>query len=888
MYLNKISILFFLLFAFSVSSAQVTIEEGTKEVTEEVSKKKKKVKKKKIKKNKERWDDRNDPKVDEENKSSSKRSEAEKLYKDLGYKRSAETYHADRAHGHYSTKELIHIADSYRLNHQTEDAEYWYSRVITESKEPIHILHYAQVLLSNKKCDDAVRWFKEYNARAKRKDKIGLKFIQDCDELNDFVDHPSVTVTNMQHMNSQYLDFAAIPLRDKIIFTSTREEGNEADVKDIWTNEFFSDLYFVNSDDPESNEGPISLEGDINNEFHDGVSTFNKSGSEMIFSRNFTKKDKNGYYHVKIVSAQQLEGKWKNVAELPINGIDFRTCHPTLSDDGRRLYFSSDRPGGFGGMDIYVTEFLGGDWNEPRNLGPTVNTAQNELFPYINESDELYFASNGHKGLGGLDIFRVLKDDKMDEKSWRSRINLGTPFNSEQDDFAYVEVDESSGYLSSDRKGGYGKDDIYKWESVMHRVEVADMQRICVIDERTGLPIPGAQIYINDDVVNAQPAGTDDLVLTLKPDDKNEYEYLIGIKSNGKDVTRQGLQEYITDRDGHVEFEAMENELYTFKVVKGGYKSVEKTLAITRDDLLGCIEIPMKKYECLQLKGVVMHKRYPHPIPYASIEVFSRCTGEIRTFKSDQQGAFDLCVDCECEYDVKASKERFSSDQEVVTTMDVKCAGDEGFVDANLALDLNLELNLDIAEPEPTPTPVTVAPPPPPVVQYVHVPYNPAPVPAPSPYENFEVGSIIELPNIFYDFDKYYIRSDASADLDKVVEWMHRFPSLKIELGSHTDSRGKNSYNKWLARKRAKSAVQYIIDKGIRKDRLIYKGYGETTPRNHCRDGVDCSEEEHQFNRRTEVKVLSFDERDVRVRHENNDPAYIDYAPAHRRSKKHH
>ena len=884
----------------------------------------------------------------EDQASTPKRNEADKMYKNLGYKKSAELYHADRGTAKYTMKELIQIADSYRLNHQTEDAEYWYSRVVTDSKEPIHMLHYAQALLSNGKCEDAIRWFREYNSRAKRKDKIGLKFIRDCDELNEFIHKPFVEVTNMSHMNSEFLDFAAVSKEGQIVFSSTREEGNKADKKDKWTNEFYSDLFYVYSDDPFSGEEPRPLQGEINQNYHDGVATFNVAGSEMLFSRNYDKKNKDGFYNVKIVSAQLVDGKWKDVSELPFNSKDYRTCHPALSPDGRRIYFSSDRPGGFGGMDIYVSHYKSGDWTQPVNLGPSVNTAENELFPFMNDLEELYFSSNGHKGLGGLDIFKVIKTDVLDENSWGDRINIGTPFNSPKDDFAYVEIDASSGFFSSSRIGGYGKDDIYKWENTIPVATNILSQDICVINEANGEAIPEARIIVNPTTIASEQISEDDLVLTLKPDEDNEYEYLIGIKaSSQKDQNGGEEMQMMTDRYGRATIKMDREDELELLIVKNGFTPAEAMLdVVSYED--GCFEIPMRRKECLMLHGQVSHLKYPHPIPNAELEVFSLCTGEVTTLKSDQDGKFEACLDCECEYEVRARKDRFSDDVQVVSTLDRKC-NEYLFVDVGQG-DLRVELKLDLGTSSipnnPAYTPSSVPQSNQPNIQYIPYPVQSQPqeikivpmqvnpetqiieipmpaqptqeikivpvpadqpdvrvievpipaapepeiryVPAPSTElpdegESIDVGMVIELPNIFYDFDKYDIRNDAQKDLDKVVAWMKSFPSLKIELASHTDSRGKSYYNKWLSRKRAKAAIQYIASKGISEKRLRYKGYGETDPRNHCVDGKDCSEEEHQYNRRTEVRVLSFRNNEVKVLYEDTQPEIIDYAPANRR-----
>ena len=211
---------------------------------------------------------------------------------------------------------------------------------------------------------------------------------------------------------------------------------------------------------------PKAMKGDVNEGYHDGVATFSTPTKTMFFTRTSREKSEEGEIkQLKIYSAKGDTDNWEDTEELNFNNKEFSTCHPTLSTDGQRLYFSSDRPGGFGGMDLYVSQKIGSKWADPVNLGPTVNTSGNEIFPFVDARDKLFFASNGHKGLGGLDIFVVEKSDNTDENSFADRKNLGKPFNSKKDDFGfYINESETGGYLSSNRPGGAGADDIYEWK----------------------------------------------------------------------------------------------------------------------------------------------------------------------------------------------------------------------------------------------------------------------------------------------------------------------------------------------------------------------------------------------------------------------------------------
>jgi outer membrane protein OmpA-like peptidoglycan-associated protein len=237
------------------------------------------------------------------------------------------------------------------------------------------------------------------------------------------------------------------------------------------------------------------LKGDVNSVYHDGPVTISKDGKTMYFSRNdFLKnklgKDKLGSTNLKIYKAILVDDAWTNIEEMPFNGSDFSNGHPALNPNETKLYFASDRMGGYGGSDIYYVEInQDGTYGKPKNIGAVVNTNKNEKFPFINSEGALFFASDGHPGLGLLDIFGTVSDKK---NTIVSVINLGVPVNSSKDDFAFfMSADGLSGYFASNRTGGVGSDDIYAFDRVPQLI----IEGI-VTDAETNQPLPNTVVTL--------------------------------------------------------------------------------------------------------------------------------------------------------------------------------------------------------------------------------------------------------------------------------------------------------------------------------------------------------------------------------------------------------
>lgn len=736
---------------------------------------------------------------------------ADKQYQEKGYMISAGNYQMKHNKSEMTPEVMVRVANSYRLNGESELAEYWYAQCINNITNAEDKLHYAEVLQSNGKCEDAIRWFKEY--KRSTKSVKNRDFISDCSEMESFVENKNIEVKNVKALNTKHLDYSAVTTGDGVMFTSTRGRQGASRTTDSWTKDNFSDVFFA-ATDAEGNLGtPRPLGSEINRRYHDGATSISEGGTVMYFSRNNSKaKAKGKIIDLKIYSAIRTNKVWKNVTEVPINGEDFATCHPSISVDGKTLYFASDRPGGFGGMDIYVSKNENGSWQKPINLGPTVNTSGNEIFPFVSPSGNLFFSSNGHKGLGGLDIFKVEKTDKTDESTWSVRTHMGKSFNTKKDDFGFTgNMDMTKGFLTSNRPGGKGGDDIYEW--------VSNGEESIDVEEESKINVMVMDVVNGDALRNA--------MITVKDED-------------GKVVKNNAT----TNTKGLFVHEVEKGKNYTVFVEKEGYKAQQKK--ISAKELLAneSLNVEMEKLKCVELAGTVLNDKYKKGIPSAKVTLVNKCTGEKTVVTTNTDGTFDFCLDQGCDFEVVANKTDFEETETVVSTINMKSNG--GL--ENIKIEL-----LPVVKPTKT---KVVASTPTRTTSTTPTRTTTTTTATSSVSDVLRSGSVITLNNIYYDYNKWNIRADASADLDNIVNIMKTNPSIQIMLSSHTDARGNESYNQILSTKRASSARQYLISKGVEGHRIKSQGLGESELKNHCKNNVKCTNEEHQVNRRTEVKIL--------------------------------
>jgi outer membrane protein OmpA-like peptidoglycan-associated protein/tetratricopeptide (TPR) repeat protein len=611
--------------------------------------------------------------------------DADKLYKSLDYKYALEIYEKIMK-SNPSMEVAERIANCYRFINNTEAAELWYKKTLTYPNASSENYRYlAEALKQNGKFEEAATNFLIWGEKNQGKIQEGEKLANMCKVAKVWAENPDVgaLVENEIGLNSENSDFSPSYYGESILFISDRWQKNKKG-EDVygWTGNPYLKIYSASK----SSRAISLLNNSINSGYHSGPAAVNATLDTMIFTRAVMSPNKKSHANEAgkqyLLLAIKKNGEWAVKDKLPFNTEGkFSVLHPALSPGGNILYFASDMPGGYGGMDLYYSEKLSnGSWSQPQNCGSQINTPQDEVFPSVRKDGKFYFASKGHIGMGGLDIFSATGE----KGSFKDIENLRSPINSPKDDFGILfNADCKTGYLSSNRVGGVGLDDIYR--------------------------------------------------------------FTIGIKAAPK----------------------------------------ERVYAVS---------------------GLVVEKGTNVPMSGIEVVLFNKDKGSETKVISDSEGKFAFNLEKETDYVVRGdAAQYFTSQSGQISTKGVN---------ASTIYDIRFEL------------------------------------------ERSKEAYTIRLNNIYYDFNKWNIRQDAVGDLNKVDQFMVSMPNVKLELVAHTDSRGTAAYNMELSNKRANSAMQYLLDKGINADRLSAIGKGETALLNACADGVKCTEAQHQLNRRTEFKIV--------------------------------
>lgn len=662
-------------------------------------------------------------------------------------------------HGHMPALELLGEA-YYKVKDYSNAFTYLKTLVNQNNVDPRFYKLHGKVCMNLGNYPEAKFWFKLFIRRNPGDQEI-RNLLKSCEIapllLNNPLGYGAINVA----FNSKYHDFSPIATTRALYFTSSRPGSDYVDPYG-WDKQPYLDLFQIELKDSGSTKAQ-RLPRKINSKTHDGPATFSRDGNSIFFTRDAETSVKQGKmktYKLKLYSSQRKNSKWSEPKTLTFCDPNSNTGSPALSDDGKRLYFASDMPGGFGGTDIYYVDIIGAEnFSAPINCGPMINSAGNENYPFVLNDTVLLFSSDFHPGLGGMDIFssRILK------VGFKAPVNLGSPFNSNKDDFGiFVYPNGERGFFSSNRDGGKGLDDIYEFKKIEIKVLFS------VVDSLTYLPLPRAIVRITDG---------QDVVDTLQTDEQGIVRHKL---RPGRNYIISSSYKGFTTKT-----EKLDLRKYT--------QNIDTALLI---DLI-------RGPEEFNLSVNVIDDETGKAIVGAGIKLKDKRSGIIDSDKSDILGNAGFKIKQNESYTLDAIAEGYLNESFNITP-----------VDSSISKEVRLRpLKTDFK---------------------------------------------LNISNIYYELDKSDITLVASQTLDTIVNLLRANPTLIIEIGSHTDSRGDNEYNLKLAERRAKAVIAYVSSKGIDEYRLVWKYYGETQLAVPCPDGVDCPEELHSRNRRTEFKIIYY------------------------------
>ncbi|MGQ7947505.1 OmpA family protein [Flavobacterium sp. WC2509] len=494
---------------------------------------------------------------------------ADKKYDNYAYIDAIKTYERVANKGYESPDMYQKIGNAYFFNSELDQAAKWYEKLfaLKTTVDPEYYYRYAYCLRSIGQDDKANEMLSIYNQKTGYTGK-GEYYSKQVNYLDKIKANSGRYKIKDAGINTKYSDYgSSFYNNDKLVFTSSRDTGSLGQRKHTWTDQYFTNLYETNlTADSLTPVKAVKFARGVKSRFHEASAVFSKDGKTMYFTRNDYLEGKKGKNEdkitlLKIYKASFINNDWTNVMELPFDSNNYKTGHPSLSPDEKTLYFVSDMPGGFGESDIYkVSINSDGSYGKPVNLGNVINTPGKETFPFVTDENEIYFASDTHPGIGGLDIFvsKINPDGTFDEVQ-----NVGTDVNSPQDDFAYlINTKNRIGFFSSNRTGGKGYDDIYQFLETKRIKTKCKPELNGVITESTSNQmISNAKITLYD--------GQHKVVNTTESDQNGQYSFPVGDKGT-----------------------------YSVRAEKQDYATIEKTVTIKEDDCKTQLDLAFEKALC--------------------------------------------------------------------------------------------------------------------------------------------------------------------------------------------------------------------------------------------------------------------------------------------------
>ena len=734
------------------------------------------------------------------------------------------------------TSVLIKLARSYKNLSEFEKSAETYKKLIDLNVvSPLLLSEYAEMLKITGKREKAKNLLNK--TLIVNEDYVIAYSLMDKCEINlkeDSIFNRKVAL--LPELNSEFSDFSPYMIDSTLYFVSDRKYNLIDDPKNNWNNHAYAAVFKSMLKNGKFSK-PEIITSKINSNGHNGPIAVDRTTETIYFTRIENKKKKE-------VNKAKLYSFSKNgeVTPFQYNNDDYSVAHPAISPDGKYLFFVSDMPGGLGGKDIYVCEKNGTGWSEPVNLGASINTLRDEMFPFAKSGNLIYFSSNGHGGFGGLDIFSA---SKMNGK-WQYITNLKMPLNSTYDDFGVCFTDENNGYFSSNRPTSEKGDNLYSFSLEAHFLSGTLFSKL------NGQKLAGVKLYLlNKMGIIMDSIYTDDtgyfIFSNINPMDVSL------VKIDAKDVVLKGrlignfarlpemrvvlntlsVQDTLgIDAQGYFDYgllKSMKDSLWLKDAVdiEGKLYYMFKELTPIGNTLVMLLnsdgEIIAKIYS--EKDGSFVFKKLPPSASYTIMldekdpnfnpnlryVINGAILSHLKKLPMEETRLYlGNIADTRLMEDITTKYGRFNFEYLPADHFDFKLLNE---VDKIKAEDVWKNLSYD------------------------------------------EERDTLIIQNIYYDYNSADILPEAKLILNNLVEFMKKNSKSLISISAHTDSRGSAESNIILSQKRAENVVSYITKFGIANNRISGIGYGEEKPLNKCIDGVKCSESEHQINRRTEFNL---------------------------------
>lgn len=695
--------------------------------------------------------------------------QANELFNEKNYSKAILKYKEVASRYDGNAEIWYNLAICYQEIGQPERAEMYYSRVLKIDDEANPIVHLAmgKVMMMQGKYEEAREHFMQYNELLEYNDQLAMRYISSIENIDKYFSDSTFFQEEELALNSPASDFGASTLDKSFYFLSTRDRKSD------YSEKYTSDLYEVPSDNVNGDVEPTKVKGPANTRFGEVGYAIVPERNEIFICR--FQPGKQDQYSLGYSLYKAYIGHDNDITkpeEVTIDKFKFAIAYPTLNESGNKIVFSSDAPGGYGGWDLYEAEYTSGGFNNIVNLGEKVNSAGDELYAFLLNDSILFYATDGHGGLGGFDIY-----SKNLKKTGEFARNMGYPLNSSANDYAIYFDSGLSGYFTSNREGGAGSDDIYEFN--IHQLKLSSE----IVDQENGDNLKNVNISIERSSGNKEA---------------------LALADNGKLI-----------------LSAEPGEVLTITVEKEGYETKSFEVNTSGMTFIGNHSVELGKFEVLKLEPEV------EPIAYTlDSSLIKKAEVKDSYFFATQ------IASSKSKLSETTVKRIYKGTHEVIEHYNNKTyyyiigKFDSYFEAKEVYKQERVNKSILVAFANDSKTKTMKA------LKEAHV--IPAEAKDPLVHDFIDRTEQLSASLLFYDTDKFRIPENSNIKLQAVVDSLVTHPEYFLEIATHTDKRGSDLYNRALSEERARFLREYFLAKGIEETRIISHGIGEGQLKKYC------------------------------------------------------